>query len=185
MCHLKSRGYIFQQPSIHAAMHRDWLILAAVSLLALFVRLWGIHYGLPHTEAVPDESIIVNTAVKFGTGDFNPHFFLYPTLYMYMLFALFGGYYIVGLLTGKYPTISVFQAEFVNDPVNFYLIGRSFSAFLGTATVIVTYVLARRCWGQKTANVAALYLSLAYLNVRESHFIKTDTLMVFIIDPKN
>jgi hypothetical protein len=85
----------------------DWEILLILSV-SLVVRLWGIGFGLPNTEALPDESFIVNIAIEFGTGDFNPHNFIYGTLYMYSLFILFGVYFVVGLTVGKYQSLQDF-----------------------------------------------------------------------------
>lgn len=160
---------------------RDRMTLLSILLIALIARIWGISYGFPNTESVPDESTVVNIAVKFGTGDLNPRYFLYPTLYMYSLFVLFGGYFIIGFITGRYTDLYSFSAEFVYDPTNFYLIGRFYSVILGTVTVLAVYVLVARNFDRRYANIAALYMGLSYLSVRESHFAKTDSLMVFLV----
>ena len=57
-----------------------WLIL----ILAVLVRLWGISFGLPGTDH-GDETEVVNHAVRFGTGDLNPHRFQYGALVQYLL----------------------------------------------------------------------------------------------------
>ena len=52
-----------------------WGILA----LAFLLRLVGVQFGLPHLYHA-DEPIVVNHAVAYGAGDFNPHFFKIPPL---------------------------------------------------------------------------------------------------------
>lgn len=158
----------------------DWKILLILSI-SLTVRVWGVGFGLPNTEALPDESFIVNTAIKFGTGDLNPHNFFYGTLYMYCLFILFGVYFVVGLATGKYPSPQEFMIEYVVDPSNFYLTGRLFNAVMGTITVFVVFRLAHFLFGRRVALVAATFLGLAYLHVRNSHFGKTDIMLTLWI----
>src|SRR5216683_334065 len=57
---------------------RTGLIISFLALAAL-VRVWGLRFGLPHTECRPDESVIVGLAGQFWSGDLNPRFFRYPT----------------------------------------------------------------------------------------------------------
>jgi len=75
----------------------DWTVLSIVFVGGL-ARFWGINFGLPHTECRPDESIITGIAFGFFSGDFNPHFFSYPTLYIYVLHGLYFLYYSIGKL---------------------------------------------------------------------------------------
>src|SRR5207247_441078 len=58
----------------------------AVTALAVALRLIGLRYGLPAVYN-PDEVAIVSRALAFAKGDPNPHNFLYPTFYFYVLFA--------------------------------------------------------------------------------------------------
>lgn len=157
------------------------LVIITILVIAGVVRVWGIGFGLPHLEARPEESLIINVAVKFGTGDLNPHFFLYPTFYMYTLFFLYVCYFLFGIITGKYESVSDFQVEFIRDPTYFYLIDRFFSAFLGIATVFITYKVAKYLFNKKIAIISTLFLSLAYLHVRDSHFGVTDVPVTFLI----
>lgn len=158
----------------------DW-VLVLILALAVAVRAWGAGFGLPHTEAVPDESYVVNMAIKFGTGNLNPGSFLYPTFFMYILFGVFGGYFVVGRLLGRYGSVGEFEQEFIVNPQNFYLLGRLLNVFFAMLTVLVVYLIARRISGRPAARLSALLLSLAYLHVRDSHFAKTDILMTLLL----
>gem|GEM_PF-7092759 len=48
------------------------MILFLFIIIGCIVRYWGINFGLPHLDCRPDELVVVNIALKFGTGDLNP-----------------------------------------------------------------------------------------------------------------
>src|SRR5580765_4035428 len=122
-------------------------ILAVIFILALTVRLMGIRYGLPYVY-FPDEAVLVNHAVGFGTGDLNPRYFIYPSLYMYVLFVIYGVGYIGGWLTGVFKSTNDLVRLFFNDPTFFYLPGRLIAAFSGALSVGVVYALGRRAYNR-------------------------------------
>ena len=157
------------------------LTLLVILIVGAVVRFWGINFGLPGTECRPDETTIIQVVLGFFTGDLNPHFFNYPTLYMYIIFILYIGYYLLGLLVGQFSSISYFFATYSISPSAFYLINRCFTAFLGTATIFVTYAMVKHLFNKKTGLIASLFLSLAYLHVRDSHFGVTDVPTTFFI----
>ncbi len=51
----------------------------------------------------------------------------------------------------------------------------------GVGTVFVVYRLTRTLWDEATALVAALFLALTFIHVRDSHFGTTDIAMTFLI----
>jgi 4-amino-4-deoxy-L-arabinose transferase-like glycosyltransferase len=160
---------------------RDSTFPAAILLVAALVRFWGIWFGLPHTQARPDESVVAGIAVHFFSGDLNPRFFDYPTLFMYALAALDLAYFAVGRLTGAFLSVPHFLASFESNWSPFYLIGRSLAALLGTATVLVVYRLATRLFGARVGLIAATFLALSFLHARDSHFGVTDIPAAFLI----
>ena len=158
----------------------DW-VLFVILVVGGIARYWGINFGLPHTECRPDETIIVSHALGFFSGDFNPHYFNYPTFYMYIIFCSYVFYFLLGKISGRYSSTSDILEEYVKDPTNFYLIDRFISAFLGTLTIIIVYKITQKLFDRKTAIISSLFLSLAYLHVRDSHFGVTDVPMTFMI----
>ena len=70
---------------------RNKIILAAILLFAAFLRFWGLRWGLPY-EYQSEEYKIVKYALKMGSGDLNPHFFEYPSLYLYFMLFVYGLY---------------------------------------------------------------------------------------------
>ena len=67
------------------------------------------------------------------------------------------------------------------DWAPFFLISRGLSAAAGVATVAVVYRLARKLWDEPTALVAALFMALAFIHARDSHFGTTDVAMTLLI----
>lgn len=149
------------------------LVLGALCVLAFGLRIAALGYGLPGVYN-PDEIPILNRALAFGTGDLNPHNFLYPTLYFYLLFAWEGLFFVVGWLAGWFASLGAFQRAFFVDPSHFVLAGRALTAVLGALTVPALYLFGARLYGRATALVAALLLAVAPFAVRDAHYIKHD-----------
>ena len=163
-------------------MHRRTRLgLAAIVAIAAAARFWGLGFGLPHTNARPDETIIIDVALSFLRGNLKPHFYDYPWLFMWGLAGLYLIYYTWGRITGTFRSIIEFLASWKFQWVPFFLIPRGLSAVMGTATVLVVFRIARRAWGDTTALVAALFMALAFLHARDSHFGTTDVAMTCLL----
>ena len=152
-----------------------------ILLLAAVARFWGLSFGLPYIDARPDETTITTIALGFFSGDFNPHFFNYPTFYMYCVYLLYYGAYLYGLLRGQYQSPTDFMLHYSVDPARFLLLDRGLSALLGTLTVFVVYKITRELFDRRTALVASFFLALAHLHVRDSHFGVTDVAATFLV----
>jgi len=147
---------------------RGWLLVAAI--LAVALRVLGIGYGLPHTFNA-DEPHVVNLAVSFGGGSLAPYSFKYPTLWPYLLFACFGGYFLGWSVFGLRRGLTDFIGLYAWRPTGFYLIGRVLSAAgtLGGAWLI----------GRVEPWAGAL-LAFAPILVEVAHSAKPDGLMFFL-----
>ena len=157
-----------------ATVVRRWHlgILTVILGLALAVRLLGINYGLPYVYN-PDEAILVNHALAFGTGDLNPHFFGYPSLYIYVLFLIYALSYVIGWLAGVFTSTNDFVRLFFNDVTLFYLPGRLIAALSGVMSVGIVYFLGRRAYDVRVGLIAAAFLTFSVLHVTFSHSLKT------------
>jgi len=160
----------------HQPQHFRLLLL--VCLLALVLRIWGVSFGLPGIDH-GDESEVVNHAVRFGSGDLNPHRFQYGSLVQYLLFVIYGCYYVVGAIAGRHDSVHQFAVQFVRDPSMFYVLARGLSACFGAATVWITYAIGKRVKGEGTGIVAALLLALCYQHVIHSHYATVDAAVTF------
>jgi hypothetical protein len=149
------------------------LSLVAICLLALGLRILGLSYGLPAVYN-PDETPILNRALTFAKGDLNPHVFVYPTLYFYVLFIWEGLFFVAGRAIGLFDSLAAFQREFFLDPSRHFLAGRMLSVVCGTATVAGVYWLGRRLYDNATGLAAAAFLAVAPIAVRDAHYVKLD-----------
>ena len=106
---------------------RGFWALALILAAGLALRVWGARWGFP-LLVDGDEPHFVDTAVAFGAGSLNPHDFKYPTLWMYLLSAAYGAYYLVWSAFGLRHTVAQFGGLFVWQTWRFHLLGRLLSA---------------------------------------------------------
>lgn len=170
-----------EQPSPESKEERRFLIrggLAAVTLGGLALRLWNLTAGLPDLPQA-DEITQIGLAVRFGTGDLNPHYFQYPTLWPYTLFAVFGAYFVTEWSVGLVGSIADFKTQYFVDPTPLWFLGRLSSALLGTATIPIVYCLGKRLVSARVGLFAAAGLALAPLHIQYSHYLVTDVPLTF------
>ncbi len=156
------------------------LALLIILTAAFALRVYGNGYGLPDQLNI-DEVHLVSRAIKFGSGDLNPHFFFYPALYMYVLFGFYGVYFVIAHALGIFKSASDFGMQYFIDPTAFYLIARTLTAAIGAATVWVVYAACERFYNKRIAVAAAALLCAAPLHIDMSHYAVTDVPMTFLI----
>lgn len=130
----------------------------------------------------PDEpDVMAATTRMLRTGSLNPNWFLYPSLYLYLLLPFLGLRSIS--LRGSQAITSLDDVHY-REPA-FYEVGRTLSGVMGAATVVLIYVLATRLFpgrtGRRGGLVASSILSFSFLHVRESHHAVTDATLTFIV----
>ncbi len=154
----------------------ELFLVSGIFVFAFILRAWGYEFGLPILYN-GDEGQVIQRAIRFGSGDLNPHNFIYPSLYMYLLFFAYGAYFLIGSLFGTFSSLAEFKGAYFIDPSMFYIIGRLLSAAAGALTIVFVYLIGKRAYNRATGVVAALFLSVEYLHVRFSHLAKPDTMM--------
>ena len=147
-------------------------ILWALILLAAFLRLFPVWFGLPFPHARPDEAVAIEHAVDVLDGQLNPRFFHWPSFTFYLFAAVFGAASLARRLAAGDPALSAAELT---------IIARAVVALAGTVTVLVLYRLGRRMADRTTGLLAAAFLTVAILHVRESHFAMTDVLMTLLV----
>jgi 4-amino-4-deoxy-L-arabinose transferase-like glycosyltransferase len=157
-----------------AAIRRPgWLGVAMILAGGAILRFWNITAGLPYKIGV-DEPVIANHAIQMmKSGDFNPHFFDYPGLYLYVQLLLGCARFLVGASAGMWRSLDQFY------PDHLFLWARALNAAIGTMTILIVYRAGSR-WGQWSALLAALLMAVWPNHVRESHFALTDVPMTFL-----
>lgn len=140
--------------------------LVVVVLLGAALRLVPIWFGLPYPHARPDEETTLGHAAAILAGDPNPHFFNWPSLTFYLFAGLFA------IASAVRPAMT---------PAAYVLLARAAIAVAGTATIVVLARLGSRVADRSTGLLAAFFLSVAVLHVRDSHFALTDVLMTLLV----
>jgi len=148
--------------------------------VAAFVRFRGIRFGLPYTQARPDETAIIDPVRVLLSGHL-PHFYDYPWLFLWIVAIAYVGYFLWGAATGTFQSMSAMLASWPVHWEPFFLIPRVISAAAGTLTVLIVFRLGRQVRDDATAIVSALFFALASMHVRGSHFGTTDVVMTGLI----
>ncbi len=171
--------------NIPITIKRHWLF-STVLLAALFVRLWGLDFGLPYAYHVDEPRYIYSAVGIIQSGNLNPGWFQQPSLYTYLVTLVLGIYFIGGWLTGTFQS----QADLFQPPYHFdgyiplsaeFLLPRLLTVTFGVATVIFVYWVARRWLGQVGGLAAAAFLSLSIFHSESSHYIATDVPVALFI----
>jgi 4-amino-4-deoxy-L-arabinose transferase-like glycosyltransferase len=163
---------------------RTRLPLAAILLIAAVARFWAIDFCLPSVLCRPDEEAVAAITTQFFARDLNPHFFDWPPLFMYAVTLALIPYAKYLKFTGALRSEYRFLQSISSDPTPILLVARVLSALAGTISVGVLYKIGETIGGRLTGLVAALFLALSYLHVRDSHFGVTDvtaTLLALIV----
>lgn len=160
------------RPTTFIARHGP---IAAILLLASWLRLDGIGFGLPALND-PDEPLFMMQAFDMlRRGSFNPQWFGHPgTITLYCLAAIMVAVAFVGTLTGRFANLDAFAQAVYHDPAIVFLPGRVFIAFNGVLCVWLVYVLGRRLWGRNCGLAAALVLAVNAVHIAWSQVIRTD-----------
>jgi len=146
--------------------------LWAIVLVAAALRVFPVWFGLPYPYARPDEAQAISGAVGVLAGDPNPHFFHWPSLTFYLFAFALGAVSAIRDLMGMQDVL----------PRDVALItARTVVAVAGSLTVIPLFRLTRRVAGETAALIAAAFLAVAPLHVRDSHFAMTDVLMTLLL----
>lgn len=160
------------------------LVTAALLGLAMILRFYGIGWGLPQ---VYEEATPFKTAWQmWGWGpsqdvDLNPHFFNYPSLVIYLQFAVQGLAYLVLNLWGWVDSTLDYQVRYHIDKTTFYLVARTAHVLFGAACAWVTYLVGRRAAGTTVGVIAGALLAVNTFHISRSQMIEVDGPLTFFV----
>jgi len=156
--------------------------------------------GLPYLHHFDEPAIGHRALDVLRTGDWNPHFFHYPSLLLYLNVGVdvLHYFHLVSqpeddpLALASLDEVETGPADdpwFISHP-SFYLWNRRLTALFGTAAVLLTFLLARRLWNgpprtrtesgadEGAADLAGLLAALALatlpFHVVHSAYLSTD-----------
>ncbi len=141
------------------------VLLATLLIVCLALRLWGIKQGLPYSYNSDEATHFVPRAIGFFGHDLNPHYFLNPPGYSYLLYIVFE------LWFGSADAV---RHLYTTDPTSVFVVARGVATVLGTLSVLLLYLAGRRLFGRDVGLLAAAILGLGFLPVFYSHLALND-----------
>jgi len=168
-------------------VNRESMLIGIILLTALSVRLWGVNYDLPYIYHPDEPRYIAISQNIFKTGDLNPHFFNYPSLFFYINALAYVPYYLLGKLIGVFntpndilPPISLAMGVTQAPMPTTVLLGRIVTISFGVGTVGLTYFVGKQITGKTAVGVlASLMVAIAPTNVWHSRLVTPDTFVTF------
>jgi hypothetical protein len=155
-----------------ARQRRDWsprwaLGVGLLLIASLAVRVWGAKHGLPYAYNADENAHFVPKAIGlFGHSGFNPHYFVNPPAYTYLLHAVFAVWF------GGRAGVS---HSFAADPTDVFFVARVTAAVCGTVAIWLLYLAGARLFEDRRVGLlAAGTLGVAFLPVFYSHLALND-----------
>ncbi len=146
----------------------------AILAVAAGLRLWNLTAGLPYSVGVDEPQVVDRAVAMMHTGDYHPHFFDYPGLFIHTQLVVAVARFLLGVVAGEYRALDHFTA------IEFYPTARFVTACLGVATVWLTARVGAR-WGRRESLIGALVMAVMPMHVRESHYALTDVPVTFLV----
>jgi hypothetical protein len=142
-----------------------WIGLAIVLAAALGLRVWGVEQGLPYAYNADENAHFVPNAIGlFGHG-WDPHYFVNPPAYTYLLHVVFDVWF------GGRAGVSKALAT---NPTEVFVVARLTAAAVGTLAVWLLYLAGAKLFGRAVGLLAAALLACSFLAVFYSHLALND-----------
>src|SRR3954451_8816721 len=107
------------------------LAVAALMLIGIGLRFWGIKQGLPYAYNIDENAHFVPRAIGFFGHTLNPFYFVNPPGYTNLLYLVFSVWFGSGDAAAK---------ALATNPTEVYTVARGVSAVLGTLAIPFTYL---------------------------------------------
>jgi hypothetical protein len=176
---LEERGDMSPGCSRSTTFHRDWLLLAALTLLAFGLRIWGGWANLPDVPN-PDEYLMIWPSLRIGYGNLAATRG-YPPLVNFVLFFEYAAYFLLGYALRWFSSPMDFAFQMIANPTPLYLIARTTMALIGAATVPLLYQVGKTLYDRRVGLIAALFLTFDFVHAMVSKVAKVDAPMVFLL----
>ena len=151
-----------------------WLLI--ILTIAFVLRVWGVW----NAES-SDEYNEIFEALRVCSGHLNLERWS-KRFYLYILAVEYGVYYIIGWIFQLFQSPDDFAVKIIRDPYPLFLLGRITSAFLGTGSVWLTYLVGRQLYGTRFVGLlAALFLCFNAVNIELSHYARVDASLCFVV----
>ncbi len=172
----------FFTPAEHAVDRtRERIFLALLLACGVGLRLWHIGWDLPEIYEKASPFRAAWRIWNWGRAgfDFDPH--IYPALSVYVHFILQSAYFVIGHLLGVFTSLDSFRQAFEKDPTNFLIIARLGTVVFDAGTMAMTYQLGKLVFGRGTGFLAAGFVAVNVVHIKEAHLVSADPLLAFFM----
>lgn len=167
--------------------NRELFPIGIIILIALLIRVRGINYDLPYIYNPDEPGYITISQNIFKTGDLNPHFFNYPSLFFYINALAYVPYFLLGKILGIFhapgdilPPISLAMGVTQAQMPTTVLLGRIISVCFGVGTVVLIYFIGKQITGRTAVGIlASVMTAFSPTNVTYSRLITPDIFVSF------
>ena len=168
--------------------HQTELILLFIFLIALALRVQGLGFDLPNLYHPDEDAVLMPALSILKSGDWRPTRLEYGSFHIYLLTAVSAVVYTLLFRDGRIPggitSLPIFERgtfPAVYQIPEFFIAARLVSAVLGSATVLLIYLLGVRLGGKRLGLLAAAITAVLPYHVADAHFATTDTPLFFWI----
>ena len=169
-------------PGIHHAIVKHYFtsIIILIIFFAFILRYFQLNVGLPYLYFWDEPLTASNALQMIKTGDYNPHFFKYGSLMIYLNLLIDQLYRIYLSLTGDLASVENIRIgadtgwHWTISHPSFYFWNRFLTATMGTATVFIAYLISRSICNRWTGIISALFLSVLPIHIVHSGFVTMD-----------
>lgn len=146
------------------------IILFLLLILAAVFRFYNLNWDEGHFFHSDERNIAMGVANLVFFSQMDPKFYAYGgfLIYLYKITADIAG----SLLS--MPTLAIDWA-YIN------VLGRYYSAFFSTMTIIPLFLLAQKVFNKKTALISVFFYAICVSSIQTAHFSITENLLSFII----
>ena len=130
--------------------------LAVVLAAALGLRAWGVRHGMPYAYNADENAHFVPGAIGLFGHDLNPHYFVNPPAFTYLLHAVFAVWF-----GGRDGVSDAYAA----DPEAVFVVARLTAAVLGTIAAGLVYLAGARLFDRRVGLLAAAVMAVSFLPV--------------------
>lgn len=146
------------------------LILLIIVIIAAFFRFYNLDWDLGHFFH-PDERNIANAVSALTLfSQMDPKFYAYGGFLIYLY-----------KVTADILAIALNNPAIPHDWGFINVIGRSYSAFFSTLTIIPLFFLSSKLFDRKTGFLASIIYALTVSSIQTAHFSTTESLLTFLI----
>ncbi|MEI7889618.1 MAG: glycosyltransferase family 39 protein [Actinomycetes bacterium] len=143
--------------------------LLGILAAAFTFRIWGISHGLPYAYNMDESNYYVTRAIRMVDGGLNPHWFVNPPGFTYLLALGFK------VLSGGGRG---FAEVYARNPEPVWILARTISALLGTLAVGLVYATGAKLFDRRAGLFAAGALAVGFLPVFYGHLALNDSALL-------